>query len=60
MDMIKLYVAWLSFKRGVFVLQNSLPLWGWTVYFYDIAPEVDIAFYRLYWLWAYSKVWEMH
>ena len=27
-----------------FVLQNSLPLWGSIVYFYDIATEVDIAF----------------
>ena len=33
---------------GVFVLQNILSLLGWTVYFYDIAPEVDIAFYQLY------------
>ena len=37
---------------GVFVLQNSLPLWDWTVYFYDIAPDVDIGFYQLYWLRA--------
>ena len=42
------------------VLQNSLPLSGGTVYLHDIAPEVDIAFYQLYWLRAYSKAWEMH
>ena len=42
------------------VLQNSLPLSGGKVYFYDITPEVDIVFYQLYWLRAYSKAWEMH
>ena len=57
---VRCLVVWLSFKRGVFVLQNSLPLWGSRVYFYDIAPEVDIASYQLYWLWAYPKAWEMH
>ena len=58
--MMKMYVVWLSFKRGVFVLQNRLPLCGWKVYFYNIAPEVDIAFYQLYWLLAHIKAWEMH
>ena len=46
--MIKMHVVWVSFKGGVFVLQNSRPLWGWTVHFYDIAPEMDITFYQLY------------
>ena len=35
--MINMYIVWLSFKRAVFVLQNSLPLWSRRVYFYDIA-----------------------
>ena len=46
--MVKMDVVCLSFNRAVFVLQNSLPLWGWTVYFYDIAAQVDIPFYQLY------------
>ena len=59
--MIKMYVIWLSFKgEGVFLLQNSLALWDWAVYIYYSAPEVDIAFYQLYWLWAYPKAWKMH
>ena len=36
-----MYVVWLNFKRGVFVLQNSLPR---KVYLYDIALEVGMAF----------------
>ena len=47
-------------EKHVFVLQNSLPLLGWTVYIYDIAPEVDIAFGQLYGFWAYPEAWEKH
>ena len=46
--MINMYVVWLSFKRRVLVLQNSLPLWDSRVYFYDVAPEVDIAIYHIF------------
>ena len=45
--MVNMYVVWLSFNRGVFVFQNSVPLWDWTVYFYNIATVVDAAFYKL-------------
>ena len=48
--MMKMCVVWLSFKMGVFVLQNRLPLWGrrYSIRSYDIASEVNIAFYQLY------------
>ena len=39
-------------KQSTFVGLNSL--------FHDIATEVDIPFYQLYWLWAYPKAWGMH
>ena len=39
-------------KQSTFMGLNSL--------FYDIAPEVDITFYQLYWFGAYHKAWEIH
>ena len=49
-----------EFQKGVFVLQNSLHYGLQQSIFYAIAPEVEIAFYQLYWLSSHSKAWEMH
>ena len=42
--MIKMYVVRLSFKRGVFVLRNSLPLWDRTVYLLILHPKWTLHF----------------